>query len=64
MAELGWKDAIIKVLTEAKGAMHYTDIAQVIAAKGYKTKVGATPPASIAATISLSFLNEGEKSPS
>ena len=63
MAELAWKDAIIKVLTEAKGAMHYTDIAQAIAAKGFKTKISATPAASIAATISLSFQNEGEKSP-
>src|SRR4030095_12877491 len=56
-------DAIIKVLMEAKEAMHYTDIAQVIAAKGYKTKVGATPAARIAAIISTSILSEGEKAP-
>lgn len=63
MAELGWKEAIIKVLTKAKEPMHYTDIAQAIAAEGLKTKVGATPAASIAATISFSFQNEGDSSP-
>ena len=63
MAELSWKDAITKVLADAKGPMHYTDIAQTIAVKGLKTKVGATPAASIAATISMSFQNEGDKSP-
>ncbi len=55
MAELAGKDPVIKVLTEAKGAMHYTDIVQAIAAKDFKTKVGGTLAASIAATISLSF---------
>jgi hypothetical protein len=30
MAEIGWKDAIVKVLTAAGEPMHYVDIAEAI----------------------------------
>lgn len=63
MSELGWKDAIIQVLMNADVPMHYVDIAQEIADKRLKTKVGATPPASVSATISVSLQNEGDESP-
>lgn len=63
MAELGWKDAIVKVLSKAGEPMHYTDITEAIATNGLKTKFGATPAASVAATISLSLQNDGEASP-
>src|SRR6266542_4289128 len=63
MSELGWKEAIIQVLMNADGPMHYVDIAQEIADKRLKTKVGATPPASVSATISVSLQNEGDESP-
>lgn len=63
MAELGWKEAIVRVLTKSGEPMHYTDITQAIADDGLKSKFGATPAASVAATISMSLQNDGEKSP-
>jgi hypothetical protein len=63
MPELGWKEAIEKVLAKHGEPMHYTDITQAIAEEGLKTKVGATPAASVAAIISMSLQNDGDKSP-
>jgi hypothetical protein len=63
MAELGWRDAIVKVLAEAGEPMRYTDIAEAIATRALKTRVGATPAASVAATISVSLRDEGDTSP-
>ena len=51
MAELGWKEAIVKVLEKSAEPMHYTDITQAIATEGLKAKVGATPAASVRSTI-------------
>jgi hypothetical protein len=63
MSELSWRDAIIEVLPDNGDSMHYTEIAQAILDRGLKTSVGATPAASVAATISISRHEEGEKSP-
>jgi hypothetical protein len=63
MAELGWKEAIVKVLEKSAQPMHYTDITQAIATDGLKTKVGATPASSVYTAIFLSLKNEGEHSP-
>lgn len=63
MPELGWKEAIVKVLAAHGEPMHYTDITEEIASRGLKKKFGATPAASVAATISISLQNDGEKSP-
>ncbi len=38
-----WKEAITKVLEEEKKALHYTDIAQKIQDKQYKTNFGVQP---------------------
>ena len=35
--ELSWFSAIVKVLQQAGAAMHYTDIADEITAKGFKS---------------------------
>jgi hypothetical protein len=43
--------------------MHYTDIAEAIAEQGLRSEFGATPAASVNATISVSLQNEGEESP-
>lgn len=51
MPELKWKEAIIKVLEEERKALHYTTIAEIIAEKGYRTSLGATPSDTISATI-------------
>jgi hypothetical protein len=63
MADLSWRDAIIKVLQDRTEPMHYTEIAEAIAEQQLKTEFGATPAASVAATISISRQNEGEGSP-
>jgi hypothetical protein len=43
MAELKWKEAIEKVLNEEKKQLHYTEIAELIAQRSYRTSLGATP---------------------
>jgi HB1, ASXL, restriction endonuclease HTH domain len=51
---LSWREAIIKVLQEANGSMHYSDIADAIVARRLRSEVGATPVKTVAAVISLS----------
>jgi hypothetical protein len=63
MSELNWRDAIIRVLRGSPDPMHYTDIAEAIAEQGLRTEFGATPAASVNATISVSMQNEGDHSP-
>ena len=63
MAELSWREAIIEVLKGQDDPMHYAEIAQAILDRELKTAVGATPAASAAATISISFSEEGDNSP-
>lgn len=63
MINLGWKDAIIRVLGEATRPMHYSEIADRIAEAGLRADLGATPANSVASTLSLSLQNEGERSP-
>lgn len=43
MAELKWKEAIAKVFEDEKKALHYTHIAELIAERGYRKSLGATP---------------------
>ncbi|WP_018872929.1 HTH domain-containing protein [Thioalkalivibrio sp. ALJ16] len=63
MTDLTWRKAIERVLSDAGGAMHYTDIAEQIVADGLRKNVGATPPATVNANISGSISKEGDKSP-
>ena len=56
MAEVKWRDAIRRVLQEAEEPTHYTDIAQSIIDNGYRTKVGATPAATVAAQLGSTSL--------
>ena len=51
MAELKWKEAIEKVLNEEKKELHYTEIAELIAQRGYRTSLGATPQDTVSAVI-------------
>ena len=57
-----WRDAMVKVLQEAEGPLHYSEIAQAIIDKGYRQDVGATPAATVAANLSES-LRRDERSP-
>lgn len=63
--EKSWKDAIIEVLRQAGEAMHYADIADQIVERGLRSELTATatPANSVAATIAMSFRNEGASSP-
>lgn len=63
MAELSWKDAITKVLTEAKEPLHYSDITERILTQGLKTTSGATPDQTVNAQLASSIKHEGEASP-
>ena len=59
MAEMSWKDAAKKVLEDAVKPLHYKDIADRILDQGLKTTAGATPAASVNATISTAIQKEG-----
>jgi hypothetical protein len=63
MAELSWKNAIVKVLTESKEPLHYTDITERILTSGLKTTAGATPDATVNAHIAASIKHDGAASP-
>ena len=52
MAELTWKEAIEKVLNEEKKQLHYTEIAELIAKRAYRTSFGATPQDTVIANLS------------
>ena len=54
-SDLSWIDAIARVLGDARSAMHYTDIADAIVTRGLRKAVGATPAATVAATISTNI---------
>lgn len=56
--ELTWDSAIELVLSEASSPLHYAEIAERISAKSLR-KVGATPAATVASTLSRS-INAGE----
>ena len=42
MSELTWKKAIEKVFLEERRALHYTEVAEIIADRVYRTKMGLT----------------------
>lgn len=62
MTELKWKEAIVKVLEEEKKALHYTNIAELIAEKKYRKSLGATPQDTVSANITTDINTNKEKS--
>lgn len=62
MVELKWKEAIVKVFEDEKKALHYTEIAELIAEKGYRKSLGATPQDTVSANITTDINNKLEKS--
>lgn len=61
--ELTWREAIDKVLGAANVPLHYKEITDKIIADGLRTKLGATPAATVNAQISASMKHEGDQSP-
>ncbi|MBV7295725.1 winged helix-turn-helix domain-containing protein [Corynebacterium sp. TAE3-ERU12] len=53
-----WRRAILQVLSEAREPLHYSEIAQLILDNGLRQQVGATPAATVSATISLYMHDE------
>ncbi|WP_163711516.1 HTH domain-containing protein [Mycobacterium timonense] len=53
-----WRQAIIKALEDSGEPMHYAEIAQAIIDKELRTNVGATPAATVAATLSEAIRND------
>ncbi|MEA1987126.1 MAG: HTH domain-containing protein [Candidatus Marinimicrobia bacterium] len=62
MAELKWKEAIEKVLNEEKKQLHYTEIAELIAERGYRKSLGATPQDSVNANLTTDINTKKEES--
>ncbi len=62
MTQLKWKDAIVKVFEDEKKALHYTEIAELIAEKGYRKSLGATPQDTVSASITTDINTHKEKS--
>jgi len=62
MPELKWKEAIIKVLEKEKKTLHYTVIAELIAEKGYRKSLGATPQDTVSAIMTTDINTNKEKS--
>jgi hypothetical protein len=62
MTELKWKEAIVKVLEEEKKALHYTEIAELIAERGYRKSLGATPQDTVSANLTTDINSNKEKS--
>lgn len=62
MAELKWKEAIVKVFEEEKKALHYKEIAELIAEKGYRKSLGATPSDTVSANMTSDINTNKEKS--
>lgn len=62
MADLKWKEAIVKVFEDEKKALHYTDIAKLIAERGYRKSLGATPQDSVSSSITTDIKTNKEKS--
>lgn len=61
MSQMSWKDAIRTVLRDHGSDMHYSDIAQQIIDRKLRSKVGATPAATVSANLTAHLAGEVEK---
>lgn len=62
MNQLTWKEAIIKVMKEDNRPFHYTEIAELIAKRGYRTSLGATPQDTVSSLITTDINTKGKDS--
>ena len=61
--ELTWRKAIDRILAASPTPLHYNEITEQIISERLRTRVGATPAATVNAQISASIKHEGKKSP-
>lgn len=61
--EKTWYAAIKRVLKEAAGPMHYSDIAEQVLTNEYYKSDGATPAATVNSLLATSIKSEGANSP-
>lgn len=63
MADLTWRKAVLKALTDLGGEAHYAEIAQEIIDRGYRApdNIGATPANTVAANISMHLKDKVER---
>ena len=62
MEDLKWKEAIVKILEQEKKALHYTEIAELIAERRYRKSLGATPQDTVSANLTTDININKEKS--
>ena len=62
MKDMKWDDAIFKVMDEEKRPLHYTETAELIVERNYRTNVGATPAQTVNANITVDIKDNGENS--
>jgi len=62
MTDLKWKEAIVKVFEDEKKALHYTEIAELIAERGYRKSLGATQQDTVSANMTTDINTNQEKS--
>jgi HB1, ASXL, restriction endonuclease HTH domain len=60
---MSWREAIEKVLREEARPLHYSEISEQVLARGYYKTDGATPDATVNATITSSIKHESDRSP-
>ena len=60
---LPWKDAVVRILTEASGPLHYVEITKRILDSNLRQATGATPNTTVNSTITKSINNDGPESP-
>lgn len=61
--ELTWKKAIDKVFAASSQPFHYQEITERIISDGLRTRLGATPAATVNAQIAVSIKKHGDDSP-
>lgn len=60
---MSWREAIERVLSEEARPLHYSQISELILARGYYKTDGATPDSTVNAQITGSIKHEGDRSP-
>jgi len=58
-----WRKAIEKVLSEAPGALHYSDLTDKIIGDSLRSNLGATPAATVSAFLTTAIKSEGDQCP-